>query len=267
MVFETDSAPEFLQQEFHRRVRMNPKYSLRAYARSLGLSSGALSEILNQRRPLSLKAASKIAKSLGLNQKESKRLYELVETDKRKSLNLPETPQDQIDNADRKQLDVDTFHLISEWYHFAVLNLVDCLGFRWQAAHIAKRLGISLTQAQMAMRLLTRLGLVKKRNGRIICAKDYVLSPSGAPSAAIRNFHRQMLVKATEALEFQSVDDREVSGVGFALDPKLLPQLKHEISEFQDQLIAKYSIGKRQEVYFFETALFRLTQGGSDENK
>ena len=55
--------------------------------------------------------------------------------------------------------------------------------------------------------------------------------------------------------------ERELSGVGFAVDVNLLPQIKKEISAFQDQLLSKYSKGKRKEVYFLEMILFKLTKG------
>jgi len=247
-------------QEFSRRVRLNSRYSLRAYSRNLGLSSGALSEILRERRPVSLKAAAKIAKALGLNQAEAKRLYELVEAGRRKPLAQVFVEE----RLKQKQLDADTFHLVSEWYHFAILNLLDCEGFHWSASYIAKRLGLTAAQAQTAMDLLLRLGLVRKQGTQAIGVTDYVLSPSGIPSAAIRAYHRGMLEKAIHALEFQDIRERDVTGVGFAVDPARLEQIKRDISDFQDQMVAKYSKGKRRAVYFLETALFQLTKGERD---
>jgi uncharacterized protein (TIGR02147 family) len=263
MIFETDSVQTFLLHEFTRRVRLNPRYSMRAYARTLGLSAGSLSEILRSRRPLSLRAATKVAKALGLNGAETKRLYDLIDTDKRKILNPTALSEAALE---QKQLDEDTFHLVSEWHHFAILNLLDCDGFLWKASHIAKRLGLTVTQAQMSMSLLLRLGLVRQKGSQVKGVQNYVLSPSGIPSAAIRKYHRQMLEKAIQSIEFQNVEERDLSGVGFAVDPTKLPQMKREISEFQDQMIAKYSKGKKQEVYFLEIALFRLTKGEHNDN-
>ena len=115
------------------------------------------------------------------------------------------------------------------------------------------------------MKLLLRLGLVKKRGEGVECAHDFVLSPDGIPSAAVRAYHRRMLEKAIEALELQNLGERDITGLGFAVDPAHLAKIKKEISEFQDQLAAKYSKGKRREVYFLETALFRLSQGDNNE--
>lgn len=266
MIFEASSASQFLQYELNRRVRLNPRYSLRAFAQTLSLSSGALSEILRDQRPLSLKSATKIAKALGLSSVETNRLYELID-DRKKSILINEIQNStsSLSKIRQKKLTEDTFHLISEWQHFAILNLLDCEGFKWKASYIAKRLSLTQVQAQMAMNLLIRLGLVYKHGENYKGVEDYVLSPTDISSVAIRKYHRQVLEKAIEAIEFQSVNERDLSGIGFAIDPLRLPQIKKEISVFQDQLIAKYSKGKKQEVYFLEMALFKLTQGEQSE--
>ena len=98
-----------------------------------------------------------------------------------------------------------------------------------------------------------------------------MLSPSGVPSDAVRNYHRQMIKKALYALEMQPVQERDISGIGFACDLEDLDSIRNEISEFQDQLAAKYSKSRSKkvtDVFHLEMALFKLTQGiGSDYEK
>lgn len=266
MITESDSARNFIQEEFSRRVRINHRYSLRAFARSLGLGSGELSEILRNQRPISLKVAAKISKAMGFNSVEANKFFSLVDGEKRNSFiedALP--PIGQVSVEVQKKLDEDTFHLVSEWQHFAILNLLDCEDFQWNSSYVAKRLSISQTQAQLAMNLLVRLNLVYKKGEKYKGVQDFILSPTGVSSTAIRKYHCQMLEKAIDAIEFQKIDERDFSGVGFAVDPARLTQIKKDISVFQDQLVAKYSKGKKQEVYFLEIALFKLTQGVQNE--
>ena len=264
MIFEAESIQGFLMGELKRRVGVNPRYSLRAYARHLGLSPGELSEVLREKRDLSLKSALKVAKAMNLNPVETKQLLHLAQVVKSRKLGTSEQLDRPVLTLEQKQLTEDTFSLIADWYHFAILNLLDLEGFKWHAGWIAKRLGLTPTQAKMAMDLLLRLGIVKQVNGRYKGADDFVLSPAGVPSEAVRSYHRQMLTKAIESLELQATSEREITGVGFAVDTKDLPAIKKEISDFQDQLSAKYSKGKRREVYFLEIAWFRLTQGRSE---
>jgi transcriptional regulator with XRE-family HTH domain len=75
---EIKTAAEYLISTFNERKEKNPRYSLRAFARSLGVSSGQLSEILSGKRPLSHKLARRIAIALALTEEESQKLIYLV---------------------------------------------------------------------------------------------------------------------------------------------------------------------------------------------
>ncbi len=265
MFLEASSCRSFLSEELVRRLRANPRYSQRAFARQLGLSPGELSEILRGKRSLSFKSAFRIAKALSLSPLEIKHLVHLIQDEKSKKLGEAELLNSVSKELSGHQLTMDMFHVVSDWYCFAILNLVDCYDFRSNLAWIARRLGISRAEVQLALDRLKRLGLLKCRGAKWTVTQDYVISPAGFPSEAIRNYHRQILKKAMEALDLQQVSEREISGVGFALDPKVIPLIKKEISEFQDRIITVYSAnstrkGKKTEVYQLESVFFKLTQ-------
>jgi uncharacterized protein (TIGR02147 family) len=107
---------------------------------------------------------------------------------------------------------------------------------------------------------------VKKEFGRFVCASDVVISTTGVPSEAIRQYHRQLLKRALDALDFQPVQERDITGISFSCDTKDIEAIRREISEFQDRMIAKYHRSRGNEVYHLETALFRLTEGVTHEN-
>lgn len=257
MVFDHSSVTELLVEELRRRLRDNPRYSLRAFARSLKLSPGALSEILRGRRNLPAKAIANVIKGIGMNAVEAQHLLRLMQNAKLAGHDTA------IQTREKKHsvLDEQIFSLVSEWYHFAILNLIECEGFEWNAQWIAKRLGITRTQAKMAMDLLTHLKLVALRDGQLVAANDHILAQTEMPSAAIRAFHRQILGLAIASLETQSLHERDISGIGMAVDPASIPEMKKEIVEFQEKLLAKFSKGKKSEVYFVETAFFKLSVG------
>ncbi len=256
MLLESHSYRQFLEEELTKRIQHNPQYSLRAFSRNLKISPGELSEILRGKRQLSLKTSLKIAKALGLSPTETQHLAYLVQLEKagdnRSLLSEP---------ASRNQLTLDIFNILSDWYCFALLNLVNCSNFQENEKWIAKKLGISILEARTGLQRLLRVGLLERVGTKLIVTKDYVISPEGVPSEAIKNFHRQMLMKAIQALDLQDVDTREIVGAGFSVDPKNIKPLRKEISNFLDSLIERYDKGKnRTEVYHCEIALFRLTQ-------
>lgn len=262
MIYDYETVGALLDAELRRRIQSNPRYSLRSFARHLKISPGSLSEILRGRRELSLRSVKAVAQAIGMNTPETLHLLRLAQN--AKSAKAGAKMDSKISpGLDQRVLSEQVFRLVSEWYHFAILNLLECEGFEWDAIWIAGRLGISRLQAKLAMDLLLKLKLVEKKNGRYQGTNDHILASSDVPSSAIRAYHRQILEKAIHALEEQTPDEREVSGVGLALNIKHLAAIKREIVEFQDHLVAKYSRGKKDEVYFLEMALFKLTQGVS----
>lgn len=263
MLNEAESCGEFLRAELARRMDANPRYSQRAFAKHLQMSPGELSEVLRGQRALSLRSALKAARALGLTEREASKLMRLSELERSRKYGIgADSPQ--IQNALRdlreRRLEMDIFHVVSDWYCFSILSLADCTGFRPSATWIASRLGITQLQASVALERLERVGLIERKQGQLTFCRDYVISGGEIPSQAVRNFHRQMLGKAIEAIETQAPAERELSGVGFAVDPRHLKAIKQEISEFLDRIVEKYSSGKKTEVYQLETALFRLTQ-------
>lgn len=246
---------DFLSNEFERRIKTNPRYSLRAFARDLKMSPGEVSELLNGKRQLTPKAITKISSSLGLSATETRELVERA-TLVRAGLEDP--------RPETRALELDLFNIVSDWYCFAILNLFDTSDFQCDPAWIGRRLGISSTEARLSLERLERVGLLKRGRGGKLCPDaGFVMSPSEVPSEAIRKYHRTMLAKATAALETQLIDERDITGMGMAIDPKNLPSLVRELRDFRDRLAAKYARGKRTEVYQLEMALFRITEKGN----
>lgn len=285
-IYDATSVSEFLRRELDRRLGTNPRYSLRAFAKNLGMSPGELSEVLREKRPMSARACHKVAQSLSLSPAEFKQLLVLAATARpigsRFDIEGEAAPLKTMNsNAGGSaslsggysasaavmahRLSEDRFRLVCDWWCFAILNLLDLDDVAWDRQEISNRLGISELQAQTTMERLERLGLVRKTTpGRAVATNEFVEHLSDVSSEAIRRYHRALLEKAIEALDSHSRDERDVTGIGFAMDRRELKSMAREISEFQDQLIAKYGRKRRgrklDSVYQLEVALFRLSR-------
>ncbi|MCF8060218.1 MAG: TIGR02147 family protein [Bacteriovoracaceae bacterium] len=249
----------FLKEELNKRMGQNSRYSGRAFARDLNLSPGELSEILKGKRALTIKKALKISQRLGLNEEETKEFLELIAEE------MTGAQSDSHRPHDKHVLQIDLFNIVSDWYCFAILNLAECEGFQWNYQWIATKLGINPFQVELAIERMTRVGLIQDGLNGLSASEDFVFSPDGIPSQAIKNYHHQILDKAKEALVTQSVDEREFSGLGLALDPKYLPQIKKDMARFRNEIVEKYNKGKKTKVYQLEFSLFQLTQGETHE--
>lgn len=261
-IFDAVSVHDFLRRELDRRLDTNPRYSMRAFARHLGMSPGELSEVLREKRPISARACQKVARSLSLSPAEFKHLLVLATTA------MPGAPSDapkaKLTTLEAHRLSEDRFRLVSDWWCFAILNLLDLDDVVWTSGAIAERLGISAMQAQSAMERLERLSLVKRiGENKVGPTNLFVEHLSDVPSEAIRRYHRSLLEKAIASLDNDPQEQRDITGIGFAADHRELKAIAHEIAEFQDQLIAKYGRKRRgrklDTVYQLETALFRIS--------
>ncbi|CAN5500631.1 hypothetical protein BH10BDE1_BH10BDE1_35660 [soil metagenome] len=265
-IFDAASVNDFLRRELDGRLGGNQRYSMRAFARHLGMSPGELSEVLREKRPISARACQKVARALSLSPAEFKHLLVLATTTGAAAARAGESVplRTNLAVAQAHRLDEDRFRLVSDWWCFAILNLLDLEEVRWTGAELAERFGITILQAQSTMERLERLGLVKK-NGfeRAVATNEFVEHLTEVSSEAIRRYHRSLLEKAIEALDTHHRDERDVTGIGFAVDRRELKSIAREIAEFQDQLIAKYGRKRRgrkfDSVYQLETALFRLS--------
>lgn len=183
MTNKGDTARHWLTQDFALRKGTNPKYSLRAYARDLGVSVGLISEAMSGKRTISYNLGYRIAPRL--------KLSHLAQKDFLKSL-LPESaPLDSAPSGVKtEKLSDDHFRIIADWYHFAILSLArteDCQSSRtW----IAQRLGISAQEAELALARLRRVGLISTRGNKLKRTESALETVADLPSSAIKKSHR-----------------------------------------------------------------------------
>jgi hypothetical protein, TIGR02147 len=249
-ISKSGCARGILQRELARRCESNPRYSLRAFAKALGISHPLLSLILSGRRKLSRKSAAKIAEKLSLSFEE--RRFFLSDYD------FEETPSD-----DFQQIDMDTFSFISDWSHYAILSLLDIRGAKFEAEWIARRLGISVHESRAAMERLVHLGLVSKQGQTWKQTGLPIKVENELSTAASRKFQRQLLEKAIYSLENDPMEVRDMSSMTFAMDPELVPHALLRIRKFRRQLTAeleKMRPGKR--VYNLTVQLYPVSTEG-----
>lgn len=243
-----------LQEALTSAKTRNPSFSLRAFAQRLGVSPSSLSEILNGKRRVSRKLAERVTDRLCLPPAEREALLNLF---------VAENQSGETAGASKvyTQLSADQFHIVSEWYHFAIVSLAETQGFRGRAGWIARRLGIKLSEAQTALERLTRLGLLEQdARGELVPTGKQFSSPDDIQNLALRRAHTKNLELAQASLENDPVAHRDFTAVTMAVDARRLPIAKQMIREFQDRLSAFLEAGEKNEVYKISVQLFPLTQ-------
>lgn len=243
-----------LQQELVKRCRKNPKYSLRAFAKALGIPSSALAEMLNGKRSITKKTIEKLGSKLGM---------ELSVIENMKLAHGSRKDQDEIDQANFRQLTLDQYALISDWYHYAILELIKVRSFQNDNTWIAKALGITKSQANIALERLQRLGLLEiNDSGEIeVSSIGFNTNISGnLTSTGARQLQGQILEQSLHALENFSIEKRSHTSMTMAINPSLIPEAKNRIAKFRRELCEFLeSQGPQTEVYQMSLSLFPIT--------
>jgi uncharacterized protein (TIGR02147 family) len=254
---------DFLLEEFRSRRSRNPHYSLRAYARDLGMPASKLSQNLRGLCGISVAKAESIALRLQMRDDEKQLFLALVEAQHARSrvarqqalATLQKLKAEKID-----ELSLEMFSTIRDWYHMAILEMTDIKGFRPDPPWIAEKLGLPLEVVREAVERLQRLGLLVVEPSSWRQTRQDLELPSGVPSRTIREHHKQILTKSIMALDQVSVDQREYSAQTFAFDHRLIGEAKNLIREFQRRIARLSHQGEKDSVYVLGMQLFPVVE-------
>jgi transcriptional regulator with XRE-family HTH domain len=269
---------ELLKEHFAARVRNNKNYSLRAFARDLGINPGSLSAIMKGKRPLPPEHLPTIGKNLKLTPRKLKQLFSSS------SSNL-DTSRHSIP-SDEKSMIIDerNFHILAEWEHYAILSLMETVDFQSDPKWMAQRLGVNQTQIELALQRLEEAGLIIKQilhpaNKKPLSnpiAFEKTLSTKvhfqyqkktlplrtseDVSSVALCKAHAEECDLAKLKIDVVTKELRDYSSTTMAINPKNIERAKKAIRNFRRELEVLLEDDEASEVYLLAIQLFPLTQ-------
>jgi uncharacterized protein (TIGR02147 family) len=261
----TELYRQCLQTEFANRCERNPRYSSRAFARALGISQGALSEILSGKRVPSYPTAQRLSQALDFSP-DRQREFMLSLAQKHSTRTLKRTSRKFRDLksspalSPQKELSIALFQVMADWYHVAILELTFVEDFKPTPSWIARRLGISVAEAQLAVARLLELGMLREESGKLTKSDEQITTADKHLSTpALRKFQKQVLDRAIQSLESDPVEERSHTAMAMAIDPAKLPAAKKMIQDFNRDLCKFLESGSRKQVYQLGVCLYPLT--------
>lgn len=262
--FYPDNYRKYLTENFESRSLRNPSYSLRAYARDLGIGTSTLTEVLKGKYGLSKARIETIVNSLQLTSSQAEHFSDLVTRDHSRNLLDREEAISRIQSRLKQTTEsvtLDGFRVISDWYHLALLELITLPNSGSDTSKMAKALNLPELTVKEALERLMRLDLVIKKDDGFYPTDDFSAIGDETPSQIIRKFHRQILEKALTALESQSVEKRENSSTVFAINVEDLPAAKKKLLKFRREFSTLLSNNPhKNDVYCLSVQFFSLLQ-------
>lgn len=245
-----------IKEDFSLKQRNNPHYSLRAYARDIGIHPATLSQIIKGKRPLPLKDSNAVATKLNLGPRERTLFLESLTRSKSALDQIKINPLDT-----RLMLDESYYQIIAEWEHYALLELFRLDGFQRTKEEVAHKLDLTLTRTEVVINNLVVAGLLEiDEDGKLQNVHSDIRTTEDITSQALRESHKETLKMAVDKLEEISVELRDYSSSTLAVDVKKIPEAKMIIREFRQKMAALLEDGEKSEVYQLAIQFFPLSK-------
>ena len=234
---------------FEQRKARNYRFSLRSWARELGLSHATpLSQILNSKRSLPDSYLPKLAKNLGLTSPQTKYFQAIAKARFSKSSVDREVWSKRalqlLKRARLKFYYVDALEIFENPLHMTILQLTDFKDFCKDPDWIQKQLyfDVSIEEIKKSYSLLLSQGfLAETPEGEVTRVHRHVSSAQDIESMYIRKFHEVSLKQAASAVYTQEMDEREFASHILAIQKKDLIEAKRMIRDFTRTFIARFS--------------------------
>ncbi len=242
------------------KQRNNPYYSLRAFARDIGIHPATLSQIINGKRNLPKRDCEKVLNKLNLGPKERSLFID--------SLRNKKNTLDRSDEDQRYLLDESHYKIISEWEHFAVLELFNLKQFKRNNEDIAKRLNLSMNRVEVVTTNLLMASLISKdKDGFFYKIHHDVKTSDNLKSQALRDSHKETMLMGIKKIDEIEIEKRDFSSVTMAIDPNKIEDAKLLIKEFRKKMNALSLEGNVSEVYQLAVQFYSLTHSDDQENR
>jgi len=220
--------------------------SQRALGKILGFSSpNYLQTLVSGKRSLSARMAKQIARRLGLSDIETRFFIQLVLFN---DCTNPEQKNKIYSQLLKSKKFLSAYRTAAAEYEFfsnwKIVALLEALGTSWRSssvAQMAKDMGISTDEVREALKVLQDLNLIEKTPTGWTRRSQVLETPPETQSLNIRNFHRQMIQKASESVDRYGSQDRTLSGLTMALSLERIEELKARVLEFQREINSEFS--------------------------
>lgn len=241
----------YLQEELILRCKKNPAYSLRSFAKSLGLSPSFLSKILNGQRRITDQVFQKITTQLNLEP-------QLIASFQGASTDTSET------DLSLKNLQLEYFKIISDWYHYALIELTNLEGFKNSPDWIANKLGITVNQAKAAVDRLLQLELLEIKKGKLRpTSGGNTTTKNDFTDLAFKKMQDDLLNKALHSLWNEDIEKRDHTSICMAIHPADIPEVKKRLKKARRdicQYLERPQGTKPTQVYNLSLSFFALSK-------
>ena len=201
-------ASQILSEVLNERKAVNPAYSLRSFARDLGVTPSQLSHVIKGYRGLGPKTANRITIKLGLEGQDQDLFKESL-----KAKFAPSKAQRVLSRSNlaevasmpsTRNLQLDLFNTIAQWHHFTLLELIKISTKRKNPVlWFSEKLGLPENEVKVSLDRLERLELISKTTSSYKVNQDAIIADQGVPTEAVKNSMSKFFKRRSLHLPFK----------------------------------------------------------------
>lgn len=226
---------QILKNKFLSIHERNPEYSLRAFSRDSGISSGRMSELLKNERQVTSYHIDIFSHQNIFSKDEIKALKSASEQSELNNYAETVTADEIIEDPD----------------YFRIITAFECFHCNVTIEKLSTILGLDIETLKFKIDHLVSLKMVEflplEKAYKLLT--DSLTTTDEISSTAIKNGHTKTLQDITERLWDTCPSKRYISTLTLAIDSKNVDALKKHISSFEHKFRAKAKRGVANQVY------------------
>jgi uncharacterized protein (TIGR02147 family) len=257
MVWENELR-KILVKDFEEKRKRNPKFSMRAYSKHLGISPATLSLILREAEEqrgwsLSIPRAAAIIDKTAQPQAVKNRFRALI--------NLPTQRKRELVKGTEEKI-------LTEWPYLAILAAHELPPALRSAASLSARFHLEESRVTQVIRELVEMKLLQanQEDAQVLeRSAAHLGTKDGPPSEVIRHFHRQNLKLALRALDEVETEQRDFTSMTFVGSREQMDMVRTEFRKFHERIMSLMNDGeKNSEVYRLSISFYPLNFDGEE---
>lgn len=235
---------EFLRDYYAEQKAVKPSFSYQWMADNAGFKSKSFIKlVIDGRKNLTTESLEKLNLVLKLAEKQFSYFKELIAYNQAPTHALKKYYFERLfryrkRNPGRLVLQ-NQYDFYSKWYINTIRELVTFFDFKGDYEDLAKKVqpAISARQAKESVRLLLKLGLIKKTKNGVVQTDPIITTGDEVASLAVQNFHLQNMVLAAESIDTCPSQERDISCLVLGLSKQGYEALKEETQAYRKRVL------------------------------
>lgn len=265
-LFDYFDYQEFMRDFYDEKKRDNPYMSYRYLGYHMHLDPGFLLKVLQGKHHLAERSIPSVCAFFKFSERQSRYFEMLVRYNKAKTpseIKLYFEKLMTLRESRARPVEESQYAFYQKWYHSAIHALLSIYEFNDGYKKLASILTPAITakQAQESIRLLQRIGMIKRDDNGIFRPTDaFVTSGEKWHAAAIRDFQKETINLSAQSPDLHARELRDISTITVALSAKDLPEIRERIRQFRQSILTLDNDNKADTVFQVNIQVIPVTQ-------